>query len=173
VTSTWLGVDEPGATPLARTLTLSPQVAARFAEMYRQVWCPPVADPALLELARLRMAQLLRSDADQRLRFKPAVDAGLTEAKVADLPQWSTSPVFSDAERAVVAFTELFVIDAHAVGDEQCAAVTAALPRTAVAGLTLALAIFEATTRLGLAFGVGATGPGPVIVVDPAIDLVQ
>ncbi len=168
MTTTWLGTEGPG---LQRTLALSPRVAERFTEMHRQVWCPPVADPVLLELARLRMAQLLGSEGDVRLRFRPAVDAGLSETKVAELQQWPTAPSFTETERAVVAFTELFVIDAHAVGDEQCAAVTAALPRAAVAGLTLALAVFEATIRLRLALGAGEAGP--VVVVDPAIDPLQ
>jgi alkylhydroperoxidase family enzyme len=170
----WIGVEGPGSTPLERALALSPRVGECFADLYRQVWCPPVADPVLLELARLRMAQLLGSDADLRLRFKPAADAGLSETKVADLPHWPTSPLFTEAERAVVAFAELFAIDAHAVGDEQCAAVTAALPRAAVAGLTLALAIFEATTRLRLGLGAGLAGPtGGVVVIDPSVDPLQ
>jgi alkylhydroperoxidase family enzyme len=167
----WLGVEGPGATPFERSMALSPQVSEQFAAMYRQVWCPPVADPVLLELARLRMAQLLRSGADLRLRFAPAAAAGLTEDKIAALPQWSTSPLFSAAERAVVAFAELFTIDAHAVGDDQCAAVTALLPRPDVAGLTLALAIFESTTRLRLAFGVDPVAEdGGVVLVDPALE---
>jgi len=171
VTITWLGVEGSAAVSLGQALALSPLVCERFGEMYRQVWCPPVADPVLLELARLRMAQLLRSDADLHLRFKPALDAGLTEAKVASLPSWSTSPLFSDAERAVVAFAELFTIDAHAVDDEHCAAVTAVLARPTVAGLTLALAIFEATARLRLALGTGTVTPTDgVAVVDPSID---
>jgi alkylhydroperoxidase family enzyme len=152
-------------------MALSPRTWERFVAMYQQVWCPPVADPVLLELARLRMAQLLQSDADLRLRFKPAADGGLTETKVAELPRWSTSPLFTEAERTVVAFTELFAIDAHAVGEEQCAAVTAVLPRPAVAGLTLALAIFEAAMRLRLALDAGPVAPtGGVVVVDPSVD---
>ena len=171
VGTSWLGAEGPGATPFGRAVALAPLVSARFSEMYRGVWCPPVADPVLLELARLRMALLLRSGADVQLRFKPAVDAGLTETKVADLPRWATSPLFSDTERTVVAFTELFTIDAHAVDDDHCAALTAVLPRPAVAGFTLALAIFEATTRLRLALGTGTAAPaGGVIVVDPSID---
>jgi alkylhydroperoxidase family enzyme len=167
----WLGVEGPGATPLQRALALSPRVGECFADMYRQVWCPPVADPVLLELARLRMAQLLRSDADLRLRFKPAVDSGLPETKVAELSRWSTSPLFTEPERAVVAFAELFTIDAHAVGEDECAAVTAVLPRPAVAGLTVALAIFEASTRLRLALGAGLAAPTVgVVVIDPSVD---
>jgi alkylhydroperoxidase family enzyme len=156
---------------LARALALSPVVYERYVEMYRQVWCPPVADPVLLELARLRMAQLIRSDADLHLRLKPAIEAGLDEAKIAELRSWPTSPLFGDTERAVLAFTEAFAMDAHSVTDQQCAAVTTALPREQVAGLTIALAIFEAMTRLRLGLGVGPSDPAAdTIVIDPAVD---
>jgi alkylhydroperoxidase family enzyme len=166
----WLPAEALGATPMERTLTLSPEIYRRYLDMYRQVWCPPVADPVLLELARLRIAQLLRSDADLSLRFKPAVEAGLDEAKIAQLRQWPTSPMFTETDRAVLAFAEAFAIDAHAVNDEQCSAVTSALSRQAVAGLTMALAIFEATTRLRLGLGIGPAGsPNELVVVDPAV----
>ena len=37
-------------------------------------------DPVLVEVCRLRIATLLGSKLDQSLRFKPAIEAGLTEA---------------------------------------------------------------------------------------------
>ena len=41
-------------------------------------------DPALVELCRIRIAQLVESEFDQALRYQPAVEAGLTET---DLPR--------------------------------------------------------------------------------------
>jgi alkylhydroperoxidase family enzyme len=169
MSASWLRAEAQGTMAFERALSLSPRVYERFLDMYRQLWCPPVADPVLLELARLRIAQLLRSDGDLRLRFKPAVQAGLDEAKIAEIRHWPTSGRFSEVERAVLAFTEQFVIDAHAMGDEQCAAVTTALDRRSVAGLTMAVAVFEATTRLRL--GLGVSEPtDEVLVFDPAVD---
>ena len=168
--ASWLSAEAPGETTFERTLALSPRVYQRFADMYRRVWCPPVADPVLLELTRLRIAQLLRSECDLRLRFAPAARAGLEEAKVAEIAQWPTSRRFSETERAVLAFTEQFVMDAHGMDDEQCGAVVSALDRQSVAGLTVAVAIFEATTRLRLGLGIRSE-TDEVVMVDPAHDV--
>jgi alkylhydroperoxidase family enzyme len=155
---------------MEQAFALSPNVYDRFVTMYRQVWEPPSADPALLELVRLRVAQLLKADAELRIRHRPALDAGLTEEKVAALRSWPTSPLFSETEQAVLAFTEMFVIDAHAVTDEQCAAVDERLSNGDAASVTMALAIFEAMTRFRLALDAEPPAGEGVLVIDPATD---
>jgi alkylhydroperoxidase family enzyme len=155
---------------MEQAFALSPNVYERFVDMYRQVWQAPSADPALLELVRLRVAQLLRAEPELRIRHRPALDAGLTEEKVSALPQWPTSPLFDDTERAVLAFTEMFVIDAHAVADDQCAAVDRRLSNTEAATFTMALAVFEAMTRFRLALGVEPPSGDGLLIVDPATD---
>jgi alkylhydroperoxidase family enzyme len=152
---------------MEQAFALAPDVYDRFAAMYRQVWEAPSADPALLELVRLRVAQLLRAGGELRIRHRPAIDAGLGEDKVAALRSWPTSPLFDDTERAVLAFTEMFVIDAHAVSDEQCAAVDERLSNEDAATFTMALAIFEAMTRFRLALGVEPPPGDDLVVVDP------
>jgi alkylhydroperoxidase family enzyme len=170
MTATWLTETAARTTPMEQAFALTPSVYERFVEMYRQIWRAPSVNPALLELVRLRVAQLLRADAELRLRHRPAIDAGLTEEKVAALPQWPTSPLYDDTERAVLAFTEMFVIDCHSVADEQCAAVDERLSNGDAATFTMALAIFEAMTRFRLALGVEPPAGEGVVVIDPATD---
>ena len=155
---------------MEQAFALSPNVYDRFVAMYRQVWQPPSVNPVLLELTRLRVAQLLRAEAELRIRHKPAIDAGLTEEKVAALPHWPTSPLFDDTERAALAFTEMFVIDAHSVTDEQCAEVDQRLSNTEAATFTMALAIFEAMTRFRLGLGVEPPPGDGLLIVDPQVD---
>jgi hypothetical protein len=64
----------------------------------------------------------------------------------------------------------MFVIDAHAVSDEQCAAVDQRLSDGDAATLTMALAIFEAMTRFRMALGVEPPDGDGVLVLDPATD---
>lgn len=52
-------------------------------------------DPVLVELCRLRIAQLVESAFDQSLRYRRAVEAGLTEEKVQALTDYPTSDLFS------------------------------------------------------------------------------
>ena len=170
MTVTWLSETAARATPMERAFALAPTVYERFAEMYRQVWRAPSANPALLELVRLHVAQLLQADGELRLRHRPALDAGLTEEKVAALRQWPTSPLYDDTERAVLAFTEMFVIDCHSVTDEQSAAVDERLGNAEAATFTMALAIFEAMTRFRLALGVEPPPGDGVLVIDPQTD---
>jgi alkylhydroperoxidase family enzyme len=170
VAPTWLPETASRATPFERAFALSPSVYEHFADMYRKVWEPPSLDPALLELVRLRVAQLLRATGELRLRHRPALDAGLTEEKISALANWPTSPLFDDTDRAVLAFTEIFVIDAHAVEDEQCHALNARLSPTELATFTMALAIFEAMTRFRLALGVEPPDGTDPVIVDPAVD---
>ena len=134
-------------TTLDDALHRLPDVHDRFRALEAEVWEPGRSDPVLLELCRLRLAELLRDDAGRAERTPAAVHAGLTEALVAELPRWPTSPAFDGATRAALAFAELFVIDAHAVTDDVCAALRAELGDAGATALSIALAVFDATSR--------------------------
>jgi alkylhydroperoxidase family enzyme len=77
-------------------------------------------DPVLVELCRVRIAQLVESEFDQSLRYRPAAEVGLTEEKISALPDYVSSPVFSPRERAVLEFTEQWVIQSSTITDEDC-----------------------------------------------------
>ena len=104
----------PIAPNVTETLArFAPEVREAIAGFHGKVWA--TVDPVLLELARLRIAMLL-DDRDALARRTPAaVEAGLNEAKVAAIASWPDSPLFSERERAAVAFTEQFVGDVSGV----------------------------------------------------------
>jgi alkylhydroperoxidase family enzyme len=77
-------------------------------------------DPVLVELARIRIAQLVESALDAALRYRAAGKAGLTEAKIAAITDYPTSELFSDRERAVLEFTEQFALQSSSISDEDC-----------------------------------------------------
>ncbi len=153
---TWLPRTAAGTTPLDRVFGLRPAAYARFRELYDALWSQTALDPVVLELCRLRVATLLGCDGE------PAGTPGLSAARVAALPQWPTSPLFDEAERACLGFAEQYVMDPHGVTDEHFTALQAHLAPAAVATLVLGLAVFEALARFRVALGVEpALGASP------------
>jgi alkylhydroperoxidase family enzyme len=96
-----------------------------------------------------------------------STSAGVTEADVAALPAWPSSPRFSAAERAAIAFADQYVMDPHELTDEHFATLHEHLDEPALATLTLAVAMFDALARFRLALGVEPVGPEPTAVTGP------
>jgi alkylhydroperoxidase family enzyme len=154
--TSWVSNDQ---TTLDGLLELSP--AAATLRAYRDaVWSDPASDPLLLELCRLRMAQLLGRDAAALQRDPAATRAGLSDAHVADLARWPTSSKFDARHRAALAFAEQWFLDPSGMRDEDCAALRAALGEPGCASFTMGLALVEATLRLELALGVAPADAG-------------
>jgi alkylhydroperoxidase family enzyme len=149
---TWLSPLPPGDTGWYRLAALQPGLVSALSELQRTTWT--LVDPAVLELCRIRIAMLLGSPADQRLRAVPAVEAGLTETRVAALTAWPTSPLFSDGDRACLGLTEQFVIDVQGITDEQVAAVTHYLGEQQCFVLVNALWSMEALQRACIVLGI-------------------
>ena len=101
----------------------------------------------LLELCRLRVAQLHAARFPLASRRPEARAAGLEEAKIAELDRWWRSPAFGDTERACLRFAEQFVLDAKGMSDEVALPVVAALGEAGTVALVEALAIFDGFGR--------------------------
>jgi alkylhydroperoxidase family enzyme len=127
-----------------------PDIAARLDDLHRAAWL--VVDPVLLELCRLRIAQLLGCEAEQDARTPPALAAGLDEATIADLRAWPTSSRFGSRERACLAFCEQFVIDVASLSDDLAGALADELGPEAFVDFVNAVLIVEQRQRLRLAW---------------------
>lgn len=158
----------PGGTPLERTFALRQNLFEDFRRFYALFWEQKLVDPVILELCRLRIAQIHGCDAELRLRYQPALDGGLGEEKIAALADASESPAYGEAERACVAFAELFAIDPHAIRDEDAARVVAALGDAGTVALVEALALFDGFVRFRLVLGVEPPGTDRVVVPAPS-----
>lgn len=122
-------------------LSLLPAAQDELRALYDALWTSDV-DAETLELCRIRLATLLRSQAD--LAIEPAVDRELVDA----LPSWPTSPRFTDAQRAALAFTEQYVIDVEGFTDADTDRLKAHYTPPQIATLTIAVATFDALTRV-------------------------
>jgi alkylhydroperoxidase family enzyme len=159
---TWLpGVPE-GDSDWTRLATLCPEPFEALAGVVAAAWMD--TDPCLLELARLRVATLLGNTAELGRRTGMAQDAGLTEAKAAHVAAWPTSPLFTAGERACLALTEQFVIDANGVTDAQVGAVTDHLGPAGCYAFVEAVSVLETVQRACLTLGI-ESGPGPDEIV--------
>jgi hypothetical protein len=81
---------------LDRVRALAAEPAARLDDLTDATWSS--VDPEQLELCRVRIAQLLGDGAGAARRTPAAT--GIDDAKIAALPTWWTSDLFSAAEQA-------------------------------------------------------------------------
>ena len=128
-----------------------PDVAGHLRDAHDAAWS--AVDPVLLELCRLRIAQLLGCDAEAGSRTAVAVAAGLDETTIGELPAWPTSPRFGVRERACLAFCEQFVIDVAGLDDALAAQVNEQLGDQGLVDFVSALLVVEQRQRLRLGWG--------------------
>jgi AhpD family alkylhydroperoxidase len=129
---------------------LRPGACELLTALNERVW--QAGDPVLLELVRVRVAQLIGNPAAARVRcgYAAAAAGPELEAKVAALPGYPGSPLFSAAERDVVEFTEQFVIDVGGTPEDMRAALTGRYGTDGARALVTAIYVVEFTQRLQL-----------------------
>ena len=158
-----------GASGLDRAFGLRPDLYGPFREFYAVFWRDQLVDPVVLELCRLRVAQLLGCASEMDVRYGQATAGGLTETMVDALAQWPTSECFDDAQRAALAFAEQFVIDPQGIRGPVRDELRRHFEVPEVVALTEALALFDGFTRFRLVLGVDAS-TGPTTVDPVALD---
>jgi alkylhydroperoxidase family enzyme len=166
---TWLPEEADGATGFDRVFGLRPDLYGPFREFYAVFWRDRLVDPVVLELCRLRVAQLLGCASELAVRYAPEGDETMSEELVGALPQWPTSDQFDARQRAALAFAEQFVIDPKGIRGPVRDELRAQFELPEVVALTEALALFDGFTRFRLVLGVGdADGFEGPITVDPS-----
>lgn len=129
------------------------EIGASFAALWDEVWTRSGVEPALLELCRLRTAQLLRCPSELAAREERA-RAGLSEEKIAALNRYPNSPLFSKRERACLAYAERVVADPSGITSPELTEIRAYISDAERVGLTLAITLFEGLARCSLAHGI-------------------
>ncbi len=132
-----------------------PRYAAALADIETALWRQEAISPALLELCRLRIAQLLGCEVALMHRTPEAVGVGLDEDVVSFLSQWPTDARFSAQARACLGYAEQLLIDAQGVSDEDADRVIEAVGQGGFLVLTYACGLFETTQRARLTIGAG------------------
>ena len=143
---------------LARVLADRPAVAEALADAHRAAWA--AVDPRLLELCRVRTAQLLGCAQEAAART-PGVE--VDPATVDEVAAWPTSPRFDARDRAVLAWCEQYVIDVASMDDDTVAAVREHLGETGLVDLTNAFLVIEQRQRLRTAWSRLLDDAGPEV----------
>ena len=143
----WLPESAPGRDDFERTFALRPNLFDAFREFEALFWEKRLVDPVVLELCRLRIAQLHGARHPLSVRTPAARDPGLDEAKLHALETWWKSPGFSDLERSCLRFAEQFATDASGISDDEARPVVAGLGDAGMVAFVEALAIFDGFAR--------------------------
>jgi AhpD family alkylhydroperoxidase len=162
---------EPVWAPPGALSRLRPEACGLLTELNERI--RRSGDPVLLELVRIRVAQLIGNPAAVRVRcaYAAAAAGPELEAKVAALPDYPGSPLFSAPERNVVAFTEQFVMDVGGTTQDMRADLAGRFGADGAQALVTAIYVVEFTQRLQLIAArlladAGASAAGSVAAVD-------
>jgi alkylhydroperoxidase family enzyme len=99
--------------------------------------------PQLRELGQTRAGWARGSQFVFSQHCKACRDVGHSEEKIAAVPHWQTSDVFSPIERAVLAYTDALVFDGGRVSDGVFEALKAELDDETVLELTYIIMLYE------------------------------
>lgn len=111
-----------------------------FAE---QCWLEEQLPAQVLELCRLRIAQLYQCDAELAMRREEAVAAGLTENKISRLSHWFEDTMFTEWEKACIEAAELYAQSPPAITEALAAEIIDLMGEPAYIALLDALAVFN------------------------------
>jgi AhpD family alkylhydroperoxidase len=155
---------------LPRALSrLRPEACALLVALNERVW--QVGNPVLLELIRLRVAQLIGNPAALQMRCSYADAATGLESKILALPDYPSSPLFSPAERDTLAFAEQFLIDVGGTTEDARAELIQHFGADGARGVVSAIYVVEFTQRLQMIAArlLDDDAPAPPEIGSPAI----
>ena len=130
-----------------------PEYAAALRDIEDAIWHQALVSPMILELCRLRIAQILGCDVALEHRTPRALADGFDEALVDSLTLWPTGGCFDRRLRACLGYAEQLLMDAQEVSDELCNAVIDEVGEGGFLVLTYACGLFETTQRARLVLG--------------------
>jgi alkylhydroperoxidase family enzyme len=99
-------------------------------------------DPVLRELGQCRVGWAAGSQFVFSQHCKSIRDLGVDEEKIAAIPHWAVADCFSEAERAVLAYTDCLALDRGRVPDGVFEALRRHLPDEQILELTYITALY-------------------------------
>ena len=123
-----------------------------YKEFYNLFWSKVLLPWHVMELIRLRVAQLhdCQPELSLRYRFKKAP----TELKIESLSDWHKDSAYTEVDRACLEIAELFVQDPHAISDKMAERAKAEIGDAGLVALMEWLALCDGFCRFQLMTGV-------------------
>ncbi len=140
---------------MGSVLAHQPEMAKAFSDLYAAFWSSDTLSARIKEVARMRNARVNECGFCRNVRFDKAVGQGLGEETVDDIDWgYENSDKLTDAEKAVLKFTDAFIYDPELLTDDAERALKRHLAPEQIAelglGLTLFLALAKALITMGL-----------------------
>ncbi len=130
-------------------------MARRYEALWQGVWQQGHVPASVLELCRLRLAQLHGAARELEASPPPGARVGLDPRKIESLlaGSWTRDSRFSAGERAALEFAEVYGQDPQAITDELADAVKAHFGEAGLVALIEALGVIDGRIRLGMMLG--------------------
>ena len=110
-------------------------------------------EKSLLELVKIRASQINKCAFCLHMHTRDARKAGESEERIYLLEAWRESPLYTDRERAALAWTEaLTLLPQTGAPDDVYAQVLAQFSEPEIVNLTLAIGAINTWNRFGVAF---------------------
>ena len=130
----------------------SPELARKLFELSGAVKKGSLGN-TLLDLVNIRASQLNGCALCLDMHCKEAKIHGERELRIYHVPIWRESPLFSDAERAALEWTEAVTrLSDHGVDDEVYDRVRAQFSEDQISELTFAIGVINLWNRLNISF---------------------
>jgi AhpD family alkylhydroperoxidase len=130
----------------------SPELARKLFELSNAVKKGSLGN-TLLDLVNIRASQLNGCALCLDMHCKEAKIHGERELRIYHIPIWRESPLFSDAEKAALEWTEAVTrISDHGVDDEVYDRVRAQFSEDQISELTFAIGVINLWNRLNISF---------------------
>ena len=154
---------------LGSVLAHHPALAARFSELYGAFWDSVVLSARVKEVARMRNARVTECGFCRNVRFDKALGEGLGEQIVDDIDWgYETSDKLSDAEKAVLKFTDAVIHDPELLTSDAEASLKRHLSPEQIAELGLGLTLFLALAKALITMGLEPEVMGRTVLPTPA-----
>lgn len=155
----WLKQAQPAASPLEAYFGWRPELMEQFKSFYGTLWDDALIEPALLEMVRLRIAQIHGCSAELASRH---TTCGFSNEKFEALSHWRNSDLFDERECALLAYAEQIPFAHTAISDEDAARVVEAIGEADYVAFSVAIGLFDALCRVKMVMHLpeGAKHPG-------------
>jgi AhpD family alkylhydroperoxidase len=145
-----------GATPLEqgllRIMAQAPGMAKALAIFAASLWQHRTLPRRLIELVRLRVAFHNQCRSCMAIRYRSALDDGLTEGMVCSLERPHEAPNLTDAEKSAINYADLSATDHFSIDDATFADLRRFYTEAEIVELGMFIAFFIGYGRLGAAW---------------------
>ena len=142
---------------LHRTYANAPKLARATLAVAQALRYDAIVSRADKELIILRATQLARGDYQFGQHRRLAISCGITEEQIESLPRWRESKLFSDRQRAVLAFADAMA-SPDGVDDATFDAMKAHYSNQEIVELTMNAAYYVFSSQVGRTLRITAEG---------------